>query len=387
MRILLINVYYTNFRGMQGHTVFLIIFGLLIAGTESPNNEENEVNPEEISPIEDLLVSVMWFYYGLDDEVIKEFFTNEKNVVFRKLESIYRIREESSTSSAPMAEGEKTLKLPQEDLHALIYGTLLAFWTAIDFKICYLIFSVYEYHDNEEYETLKQKCGLYFNEMYFVFKEFKKRINGIRFLTINGKELRKLLKKDENETNVVHWVLTLSLDFILDTDTLDKQNPDDYLPGLIDWQRIKTVTKNGKDYKTLFPSVDSVCKYHRIDINVIEDMYHQLYLQVLMQTNSEVRATIFYYLNKKLLQDPDKSRAYLWEIFFKVKYSIKLHMWHMLMDEFTIDSQAGKLHRISKTIEILKKIRQMHYTILHKTFEKYEELTQVADDIIIQNLI
>lgn len=32
MRILLINVYYTNFRGMQGHTVFLIIFGLLIAG-------------------------------------------------------------------------------------------------------------------------------------------------------------------------------------------------------------------------------------------------------------------------------------------------------------------------------------------------------------------
>lgn len=65
-------------------------------------------------------------------------------------------------------------------------------------------------------------------------------------------------------------MLTLSLDFILDTDTLDKQNPDDYLPGLIDWQRIKTVTKNGKDYKTLFPSVDSVCKYHRIDINVIE---------------------------------------------------------------------------------------------------------------------
>lgn len=42
-----------------------------------------------------MFYSMYWKY--------SHFTANEKNVVFRKLESIYRIREESSTSSAPMA--------------------------------------------------------------------------------------------------------------------------------------------------------------------------------------------------------------------------------------------------------------------------------------------
>lgn len=55
----------------------------------------------------------------------------------------------------------------------------------------------------------------------------------------------------------------MSLDFILDTDTLDNKPTDDQYPGFINWNVVTVVNKNRKNYKTLFPSVDYVRKRYR----------------------------------------------------------------------------------------------------------------------------
>lgn len=69
---------------------------------------------------------------------------------------------------------------------------------------------------------------------------------------------------------VVNAVLGLRLDFILDTDTLDKQKLDEKISNLFSWQTAPDVFINGNIYKTLFPSDSFVSSNYRTESETIE---------------------------------------------------------------------------------------------------------------------
>lgn len=346
-------------RMMHGLTVLYIIFVLFIAGIGAPRKNKNTVVPQMLQPIENLFENDepayenLWFQ--INNNEITGYFTNEKNEVFGRVETIYRITEQSSTSSSRTTNKRK-------DILALAHVTYLAFWTAIDFRIGYLTFSIFE-HDYEA-----NICSLYFNEMYFAFYEFREKLLNM------ASPLRNNIRGN-NEDEVIKQMQNLTLDFISDKETLDNKEPDNLPEGLIvrwpDW--LAPTMDNGKSYKTIFVSTDYVRNNYIEENMSIDTLNRRLYSEARVKTSITIRENCMRFFTHQLLKGIRYFDDAFWIIFYKIEFSVKKRMWLMLANEFTIDPETEKVHRISNAIEIMKKIRHMHFTVMYNTFEHFRD--------------
>lgn len=353
---------------MHRYLVIFIVVGLLIEGIGAPNllkfRKKKSVQPM-VDIIDDFNVDPIENLDGINDDNTSAFYTQEENL-FYTVECLYRMGEHASTSSL------EDIGRPNchKDILALAHITILAFWTAVNFRIGTLLFSIFEDHNKVEYQPLKAMCSSLFTEMCFTFREFREQLKQ----SMNV-ETGKCLVEGKGNINAIKQVMTTSLDLVSDKDTLSEQEPDKYSSEIIDWNNVPDVDINGKLYKTMFPTVINVQEYYK-EIKDIDNMYNSLYNQVTEKMNSDSTWHIRFNLTKQIVNNVSSTDfTKLWDVFNEVKYTTSLQMWHLLLkDQSAVDSKTARVHRIRKMIGIMKKIRLVHYTIINKSLNTSDNL-------------